>query len=110
MTQIRSNRIRPEKPLHGLLLPSNAIRNEGIVQVATAYLEHLSKEGRFEEAANLCPRLLKVTPPQFWLSLHHSMGGFQGNSGSPMPSHCCPAAGGPLEVPADWSGNAHHMC
>jgi hypothetical protein len=29
-------------------------------QVAQAYLEHLLKEGRFEEAANLCPRLLKV--------------------------------------------------
>jgi hypothetical protein len=29
-------------------------------QVGQAYLEHLLKEGRFEEAANLCPRLLKV--------------------------------------------------
>ena len=32
------------------------------VQVAQAYLEHLLKEGRFEEAAKLCPRLLKVGP------------------------------------------------
>ena len=30
------------------------------LQVAQAYLEHLLKEGRFEEAAKLCPRLLKV--------------------------------------------------
>jgi len=29
-------------------------------QVAQAYLEHLLKEGRFAEAAKLCPRLLKV--------------------------------------------------
>jgi len=29
-------------------------------QVAQAYLEDLLREGRFEEAANLCPRLLKV--------------------------------------------------
>ena len=33
-----------------------------LLKVAQAYLEHLLKEGKFQEAASQCPRLLKVSP------------------------------------------------